>query len=92
MSLTRSHFEASKKEAIVFLLNYKRRKVLNDIIIASFGRAVHCSIKRGILSDRVKAAKMVDEWTSGLPLVHEPRLNCGQVELVVDLFFFFGKN
>ena len=71
---------------------FKRRKVLNDVLIASFGRAVHCSIKRGILKDKQKAFKMIHEWMSGLPLNNQRSLNPSQLELIIDLFIHFGKN
>lgn len=64
---------------------------MNDVLIASFGRSVHCSIKRGLISSQAKALKMVHEWMSGLPLNNESSLNANQVELIIDLFFFFGR-
>jgi hypothetical protein len=70
---------------------FKRRKILNDVLISSFGRAVHCSIKRGILNEKDKAFKLINEWMSGLPLNNEKCLNTVQLELIVDLFIFIGK-
>jgi hypothetical protein len=87
----RSQIDQDKKEGIISLLLFKRRKILNDVLISSFGRAVHCSVKRGILVDKTKTFKLINEWMSGLPLNNEKRLNKMQLDLIVDLFIFIGK-
>ena len=83
--------DRDKHDGIVSLLTFRRRKVLNDVLIASFGQAVHCAIRRGLMHDRKQAFRLLGEWMSGLPLNNQPALNRSQLDLAVDLCLFLGR-
>lgn len=84
-------FQSYKQEKFVSFKIYKRRKVLNDVIISSFGFFLFLFVHFQSKNDLTQILELLQEWSGGLPLKNESSLNYQQIEFFMQIILKLSK-